>query len=70
MDETCWCVYGGIGVRDVGTCLEKKKKKRGDLLGGTLCGKGVIIEVRPGMGGRVTLTGKSQRKNAIWWHRL
>ena len=57
---------------NVGTCLEKKKKKwggGGDLLEGTLCGAGVTIEVRRDMGGRIILTGKSQRENTIWLHR-
>ena len=45
---------------NVSTCLEKKKKGR-NLLGGTLCGEGVTIEVHPGMGGEVTLTGKRPR---------
>ena len=48
---------------------EEKKKWGGDLLEGTLCGAGVTIEVRRDMGGRIILTGKSQRENTIWLHR-
>ena len=64
------------------TCLMlvrawRRKKKWGwggvgrgaNLLGGTLCGEGVTIEVRRDMGGTIILTGKSQRENIIWWHR-
>ena len=25
MDKTCWIMCGGIDVRDVGACMEKKK---------------------------------------------
>ena len=48
--------------------------------GETLCEDGVITEVSTGVfvrvwgvgggRGRVILTGKSQRENTIWWHRL
>ena len=56
MDKTYWCEYGGIEVRDAGTCLKKRGRNLG---GGTISGEGVTIEVSSGMGGRVILAGKS-----------
>ena len=60
-----------ISTKLVGACIARlpclmlvhawRRKKRGNLLGRTLCGEGVTIEVHPGMGGAVTLNGKSPR---------
>ena len=57
MEKPFWCLYGRIDVRDVGTKLGKR-----NFGGGTLYEEGVTIEVSTGMGGRVILVGKSQRK--------
>ena len=64
MDKTCWYVYGGIDVRDVGTGLEKT--------GETLVEVNYVVRVggSPVIGGRVILAGKSQREKTILWHRL
>ena len=58
--KTFWCLHGRIHVRDFGTSLEKR-----NLGGGTLYEDGVTIEVSTAMGGRVILTGKSQREKTI-----
>ena len=62
MQKTCWCVYDGIDVRDVGIRLEQK----GSLGGRILCEEGATIEVSAGMCGGVILAGKSQGEKTIW----
>ena len=57
MERTCWCVYGGIDVLDVGTWLEKK-----NLLGGILYGEGETIEVSADVGGRAIWPGSLRDK--------
>ena len=62
MQKTCWCVYDGIDVRDVGMRLEQK----GSLGGRILCEEGATIEVSAGMCGGVILAGNSQGEKTIW----
>ena len=65
---------GGIDLPDVGPWLEKTLEERPyvrtvslqRLVLVCLC---VCVWVG-GKGGEVILTGKSQRENTIWWHRL